>query len=73
MKRFYEAASVDQRGEGGFAVLLDGHEVKTPAKAALRLPAKALAEAIAEEWTFSLLASKAVIRRSSSSASTVLR
>jgi chaperone required for assembly of F1-ATPase len=31
-------------------VLLDGHTVKTPMKAVLRLPTRALAEAVAAEW-----------------------
>jgi chaperone required for assembly of F1-ATPase len=46
VKRFYKDASV---GEGN-AVLLDGKPVKTPRGAALILPTRALAEAIAEEW-----------------------
>jgi chaperone required for assembly of F1-ATPase len=46
MKRFYKEAAV---GEGN-AVLLDGKSAKTPAHATLALPARALAEAIAEEW-----------------------
>lgn len=48
-KRFYkqaEAAAV----EGGFAVLLDGKPVKTPARRALVVPSRALAEALATEW-----------------------
>lgn len=48
-KRFYETAAVAPT-EGGYAVLLDGKPVKTPAKRLLALPAKALAEAIASEW-----------------------
>lgn len=47
-KRFYKDVSV---GEGAFyQILLDGRAVKTPAKRALLLPTRALAEAIAEEW-----------------------
>jgi chaperone required for assembly of F1-ATPase len=49
MKRFYkdvEIAPVD----GGFAVLLDGRPVKTPARNTLILPTKGLAAAIAREW-----------------------
>jgi chaperone required for assembly of F1-ATPase len=49
-KRFYEAVSVEDRGGEGAAVLLDGKGVRTPGKAALALPTRALAEAIAEEW-----------------------
>jgi chaperone required for assembly of F1-ATPase len=50
MKRFYEEAAVDA-GEGGFCVLLDGKPMRTPAKAVLVVPTRALAEAIAEEWS----------------------
>jgi chaperone required for assembly of F1-ATPase len=49
MRRFYKQASIE-KGEGGFAVLLDGRPVKTPVRAALRVPSQRLAEAIAEEW-----------------------
>jgi chaperone required for assembly of F1-ATPase len=48
-KRFYsqaEAAPV----AAGFAVLLDGKPVRTPARSALVLPTLALAQAIAAEW-----------------------
>ena len=48
-KRFYKEASVEPR-DGGYAVLLDGRGVKTPAKTPLVLPTHALAEAVAEEW-----------------------
>lgn len=48
-KRFY--TSVDVREEpDGFAILLDGRPIKTPAGSPLRAPARALAEAIAAEW-----------------------
>jgi chaperone required for assembly of F1-ATPase len=47
--RFYtEVSTVAQ--DGGFAVLLDGKSVKTPARAALVLPNAAFAKAVAEEW-----------------------
>jgi chaperone required for assembly of F1-ATPase len=49
MKRFYEETAVDA-GEGGYRVLLDGKPMRTPAKAVLVLPTRALAEAIAAEW-----------------------
>ncbi len=49
LKRFWNAATVEQTDDG-FAVLLDGRSVKTPAKAALIVPSKALAEKIASEW-----------------------
>ncbi len=49
MKRFYKEVGVEPR-EGGFAVLLDGKPVKTPARADLVVPTRVLAESIAEEW-----------------------
>lgn len=45
-RRFYTAVSVT--GDNGIA--LDGRVVKTPLKAPLRLPNRALAEAVAGEW-----------------------
>lgn len=49
MKRFYKDTGVEE-GEGGFRVLLDGKPMRTPAKAILLVPTRALAEAIAAEW-----------------------
>ncbi|NVJ97363.1 MAG: ATPase [Alphaproteobacteria bacterium] len=49
MKRFYKSVSVEA-GETGFQVALDGRIVKTPGKAALVMPTRALAEAVAAEW-----------------------
>jgi chaperone required for assembly of F1-ATPase len=49
MKRFYEDVAV-VADEGGFAVRLDRKALRTPAKAPLILPTRALAEAIAAEW-----------------------
>lgn len=49
MKRFYKTAAASPV-EGGAAVLLDGKPLKTPAKAALRVPTLSLAEAVAAEW-----------------------
>jgi chaperone required for assembly of F1-ATPase len=49
MKRFYKEAKAEKSGNG-FAVLLDGKSVKTPAGQPLILPTQALAEAIAAEW-----------------------
>jgi chaperone required for assembly of F1-ATPase len=49
MKRFYDhgaAVPVD----GGFAIVLDGKPVRSPARAPLVVPAAAVAEAIVEEW-----------------------
>jgi len=47
--RFYRDVSVVSQGQG-YRVLLDGKPVLTPAGAELAIPARALAEAIAEEW-----------------------
>ncbi len=49
VKRFYKTVSVGQ-ADGGHAILLDGKPVKTPQRATLAVPARELAEAIAEEW-----------------------
>lgn len=49
MKRFYKAVTVEP-ATSGFALLLDGRPVKTPARHPLHLPSQALADAIAEEW-----------------------
>jgi chaperone required for assembly of F1-ATPase len=49
MKRFYKDASVAAQGDG-YAVLLDGRAVKTPAGNTLVLPSEKLASAIAAEW-----------------------
>lgn len=49
MKRFYKMVSL--RGEpGGYAICLDGRPVKTPARATLLAPSRALAEALQAEW-----------------------
>ena len=49
MKRFYKETAVDP-GDGGHRILLDGKPMRTPAKAVLVVPTRALAEAIAAEW-----------------------
>ena len=49
MKRFYSEVGVAP-AEGGFGVSLDGKPLRTPAKAPLAVPSRALAEAIAAEW-----------------------
>jgi chaperone required for assembly of F1-ATPase len=49
VKRFYQAAEVTPAG-GGYGVALDGKPLRTPAKAELVVPSRALAEAIAAEW-----------------------
>ena len=45
MKRFYQDVTI---ADG--AILLDGRQVRTPARAALTLPCPTLAEVVAEEW-----------------------
>jgi chaperone required for assembly of F1-ATPase len=49
MKRFYDDVAVVAE-QGGFGLRLDGKPLRTPAKAPLVLPTRALAEAIATEW-----------------------
>lgn len=49
MKRFWKEASVAGTG-GGWAVLLDGKPLRTPARQPLAVPREALARAIADEW-----------------------
>ena len=48
-KRFWKKAEVTET-DGGHTVTLDGRPVKTPAKALLVLPTRAMAEAVAAEW-----------------------
>jgi chaperone required for assembly of F1-ATPase len=48
VRRFWKRAEVVE--DGGFGIALDGRRVRTPAKAELAVPTRALAEAIAEEW-----------------------
>ncbi len=48
-RRFYAEVAIAS-GDDGFVVILDGRPVRTPAGAFLRLPAPALARAIAGEW-----------------------
>ena len=48
MKRFYTAATVT--GDGPFGVALDARPLRTPARALLAVPTRALAQAIAGEW-----------------------
>ena len=49
MKRFYRRADAVPAA-AGYAVTLDGRQVKTPAKNNLTLPSVALAAAVAAEW-----------------------
>ena len=48
-KRFYAEAAAAE-GEGGFAVLLDGKAIRTPARRPFAVPSRPLAEALAAEW-----------------------
>jgi chaperone required for assembly of F1-ATPase len=48
-KRFWTETAVAE-APGGFTVMLDGRPIKTPAKAPLVVPTRALAELIAAEW-----------------------
>ena len=48
-RRFYKEVSIASV-EGGYALLLDGKPVRTPAKNHLVLPSAALAERVASEW-----------------------
>jgi chaperone required for assembly of F1-ATPase len=50
MKRFYKTVAADQSDDGSFTVTLDARSLSSPAKRPLRLPTRALAEAIAAEW-----------------------
>ncbi|MFG1400569.1 ATP12 family chaperone protein [Xanthobacter sediminis] len=49
MKRFYKDVAVGE-AEGGFIVLLDGRPVRTPARGLLKVPTRALVEALVKEW-----------------------
>ena len=48
-KRFYKVAAAERLGDA-WTVALDGRTIKTPERAALALPTRGLAEAIAAEW-----------------------
>lgn len=49
MRRFWKNVDVARDGDG-WTVRLDGRPLRTPAKAAFRVPAKALACRVADEW-----------------------
>ncbi len=49
MRRFYKEVAVETR-EAGWAIVLDGKPIATPAKAPLAAPSAALAQRIAAEW-----------------------
>jgi chaperone required for assembly of F1-ATPase len=48
-KRFYTDAGVTE-ADGGFAVTLDGKQIRTPSGRVVAVPVRPLAEAIAAEW-----------------------
>ena len=48
-KRFYKTVSVEPRDDA-FVIMLDSHELKTPAKNPMQLPTEALAKLVAAEW-----------------------
>jgi chaperone required for assembly of F1-ATPase len=48
-KRFYAKAGVGET-EGAFSVTLDGRPIKTPSGRVVTVPARAIADAVAEEW-----------------------
>jgi chaperone required for assembly of F1-ATPase len=49
VKRFWRDVAVEQEADG-WTIKLDGRPVKTPARAALAVPTRTLADAIAGEW-----------------------
>lgn len=49
MKRFYKVVEVVSEG-ASFSIRLDGKPIRTPAKAPLLVPTRALADAVADEW-----------------------
>jgi chaperone required for assembly of F1-ATPase len=50
VKRFWNTVEVEPK-DSGWAIRLDGGEVRTPARGVLILPSRGLAEAIAGEWS----------------------
>jgi chaperone required for assembly of F1-ATPase len=48
-RRFYKTVTVTE-ADGGFGVLLDGRNLRTPRAERLVLPTRAAAEQVAEEW-----------------------
>lgn len=49
-KRFYQEVAVKDEGGSRASLLLDGKPVRTPGKALLTLPSRALAQSVASEW-----------------------
>lgn len=50
-RRFWTAAEVVSEGDAGFGIRLDGRPLRSPAKRALIVPSRAMAVAIAAEWS----------------------
>lgn len=50
MKRFWKEVRVEPLALGGHGLRLDGRAVRTPGRAELALPSRALADAVAAEW-----------------------
>lgn len=50
IRRFWKEAAAGPKGEGGWPVLLDGRQAKTPGGKPLVLPTEELATMVAEEW-----------------------
>lgn len=50
VRRFYREAGVDAADEGGFSVTLDGKGALTPGRKPLRLPTRAAARLVADEF-----------------------
>ena len=48
-QRFYKAVGIERRA-GGYAILLDGKPVRTPARRELAAPTEALGQVLAAEW-----------------------
>lgn len=51
MKRFYKEVSLSAVDGSSFEILLDQRPVRTPLRSPLQVPGKALAGAIADEWS----------------------
>ena len=49
MKRFYKTVTTVS-DQDGFAIALDGRQIKTPGKSSLIMPSETLAAAVADEW-----------------------
>ncbi|MGA0606857.1 ATP12 family chaperone protein [Phenylobacterium sp. VNQ135] len=49
-RRFYKDVSVVEADDGGFGILLDGRNLRTPQGRVFRAPTRAVADQVAEEW-----------------------